>query len=101
MGFRFRKSLKLLPGVRLNLTKRGISSVSVGRRGATLNFGNRGTKATVGLPGTGISYSTELGDVAGKRRPMGTVIRVILCVFVIGLIVVVCIGLWKWWNAVS
>lgn len=57
MGFRFRKSIKIAPGVRLNVTKKGISSVSVGKRGATVNVGKKGTRGTVGLPGSGLSYS--------------------------------------------
>ena len=36
MAWRFRRSLKLLPGVRVNFGKRGFTSVSVGGRGATL-----------------------------------------------------------------
>ena len=44
--------------MRLNVSKRGISSVSVGRPGSTLNLGRRGVRATVGLPGTGLSYTT-------------------------------------------
>lgn len=58
MGFRFRKSIKLAPGVRLNITKKGISSVSVGKRGATVNVGKKGTRGTVGIPGSGLSYSS-------------------------------------------
>ncbi len=42
MPFRFRRSIKLLPGVRLNVGKRGVSSVNVGRanfrRGHTPRF---------------------------------------------------------------
>lgn len=57
MGFRFRKSIKLAPGVRLNVTKKGISSLSIGKRGATINVGKKGTRGTVGLNGTGLSYS--------------------------------------------
>lgn len=59
MGFRFHHSIRLLPGMRLNLSKSGIST-SVGTRGAWLTFGKRGTRATVGIPGTGISYSETL-----------------------------------------
>jgi len=59
MGFRFRRSLRLAPGIRINLSKTG-ASLSLGRRGATLNFSGRGTKATVGLPGSGLSYSEML-----------------------------------------
>ena len=56
MGFRFRKSIKLFPGVTLNFSKSGIST-SIGKPGATVNFSSRGTKTTVDIPGTGISYS--------------------------------------------
>lgn len=59
MGFRFRKSVKLLPGVRLNFSTRGVST-SLGGRGATVNIGRKGARATVGLPGTGLSYTTGL-----------------------------------------
>lgn len=59
MGFRFRKSIKLLPGVRVNFSKSG-TSLSVGGKGATANFSKRGTRVTVGIPGTGISYSEKI-----------------------------------------
>ena len=61
MGFRFRKTIQILPGVKINLSKSGIST-SIGVRGATVNIGKHGTRATVGLPGTGISYSEKLSD---------------------------------------
>jgi Protein of unknown function (DUF4236) len=82
MGFRFRRSIKLLPGIRLNFGKRGFirrfaphlsrvleaapsgvrrrqasSSTSIGVRGAHVTFGKTGTRTTVGLPGSGISYT--------------------------------------------
>lgn len=67
MGFRFRKSIKIFPGVKINLSKKGISSVTVGRRGASVNIGTDGkTRATVGVPGTGISYQKRLDTPAGK-----------------------------------
>lgn len=65
MGFRFGKSIKLFPGVRLNLSKSGISA-SVGRPGATVNIGRRGVRATTGIPGSGLSYSTDLYRTGGK-----------------------------------
>ena len=55
MGFRFQKRRKLLPGVTLNLGKRG-ASLSVGPRGAKANVGRRGLTATASLLGTGLSY---------------------------------------------
>lgn len=59
MGFRLRKSIKLLPGVKLNLSKKGVSSVSIGKRGATVNINKKGVQTTVGIPGTGISYKSK------------------------------------------
>lgn len=59
MGFRFRKSFTIMPGVRINLSKGGVST-SIGRPGATVNIGKRGVRGTVGLPGTGLSYTETI-----------------------------------------
>jgi hypothetical protein len=56
MGFRFRKRIRILPGFRINLSKTGIST-SLGGKGLTVNVRNDNVKTTVGLPGTGLSYS--------------------------------------------
>src|SRR5712664_341198 len=56
MGFRFRRSVKLFPGLRLNFGKRGISA-SIGVRGAHVTYRPTGTRTTVGLPGSGVSYT--------------------------------------------
>ena len=66
MGLRFRRSIRLAPGLRLNLAKRG-GSVSVGGGGASLNIGRDGTRGTVGLPGTGLSYRENIS----RRRQRG------------------------------
>lgn len=66
MGFRFRKSIKLLPGVRVNLSKSGVST-SIGRPGATVNLRRGKVKTTVGLPGSGLSYSNESRERPGQR----------------------------------
>lgn len=57
MGFRFRKSLGLAPGVRVNVSEGGLS-LSSGVPGATMSLGKNGVRATAGLPGSGLSYST-------------------------------------------
>lgn len=56
MGFRFRKSFSIVPGVKINLSKTG-TSLSLGRPGATVNIGPKRVRTTVGLPGSGMSYS--------------------------------------------
>ena len=57
MGLRFHKSLRIAPGLRINLSKKGLSSLSVGGKGLTYNIGRKGTRATGGIPGSGLSYS--------------------------------------------
>src|SRR4051794_6958941 len=56
MRFRFRQSFKIIPGVRLNLSRSG-ASVSLGPRGAHFTIGPHGMRTTVGLPGSGISWT--------------------------------------------
>lgn len=60
MGWRFQRRKRLLPGLTLNLGKRG-GSLSLGRRGAKVNVGRRGATGTVSLLGTGLSYVKRLG----------------------------------------
>jgi hypothetical protein len=55
MGWRFQRRKKLLPGVTLNLGKRG-AGMSVGPRGAKVSAGPRGLGATLTLLGTGLAY---------------------------------------------
>lgn len=50
---RFRKSITLMKGVRINLSKSG-ASLTVGPRGASVNFSKNGTYLNTGIPGTGI-----------------------------------------------
>lgn len=67
MPIRFRKSIKILPGVRLNLSKSGMS-VTLGGKMLSLNLGKQGTYANVDLPGTGLTYRTRLaGMKAGQK----------------------------------
>ena len=68
MSFRFRRSARLGP-LRFNyrfaglrLRQGGLSSISVGGRGASFNVPvsrSGGPRTTVGLPGTGLSWSVE------------------------------------------
>ncbi len=67
MGIRFRKTVQILPGVRLNISKNGISSISIGRNGATVNVNGKGIRETFGLPGTGISYTTKRRKFRGPE----------------------------------
>lgn len=67
MGLRFRKSVKIAPGVRLNLNKNS-TSVSFGGKGAHYTVSSNGRRtASVGIPGTGISYSASTSSGKGGK----------------------------------
>ena len=59
MGFRFRKRIRIAPGLSINISKSGVST-SIGGKGSTINVGKKGIKMTNSLPGTGLSHSTNL-----------------------------------------
>jgi hypothetical protein len=69
MPVRIRKTFTLFPGVKVNLSKGGMS-ISVGRKGFTLNFSKHGVRQTTGLPGSGISHTSYLfkNDVDDKEK---------------------------------
>jgi Protein of unknown function (DUF4236) len=56
----------ILPGLRVNLSKSG-PSLSVGVRGAHATFGRRGITRTVGIPGTGVFYTSRSGHHTGAH----------------------------------
>jgi hypothetical protein len=58
-GVRFRKTVSVLPGVKINMSKTGVST-SLGGNGATVNLGTRTRFLTLGIPGTGLSYRVPL-----------------------------------------
>lgn len=72
MGFRFRKTFRVAPGVRLNLSGSGLS-LSTGIRGASVNVGTRGIYSNLGIPGTGVSFRTRLD---GGSRPKKSAAKV-------------------------
>lgn len=67
MGLRFRKSIKIAPGVKVNLNKKSVG-LTVGKRGAHYTVNSKGKKtASVGIPGTGLSYTTSSGGGNSKK----------------------------------
>jgi len=65
MSIRVRKSIKLIPGVRVDISKSGLST-TIGGKGATINLKpGRKARATVSIPGTRLSYTTTVS--AGDR----------------------------------
>ncbi|MGB7598310.1 MAG: DUF4236 domain-containing protein [Gallionella sp.] len=87
MGFIYRKRIKLLPGVRLNLSRHGIST-SIGTRGATVNISGDRTRASVGIAGSGISYRTQSTIKPGESAPARqfSISRVLLLIAMLGVL---------------
>lgn len=88
MGFGFRKSFKIAPGVRLNVGKKGVSSVSIGGKGARVNVGKKGTRTTLSAPGTGLSYSTfkshsKQKTDSGSEQPSSSLVANIVAVLIV------------------
>lgn len=68
MGLRFRKSIKIAPGVKINLNKKS-TSVTFGGKGAHYTASSTGKKtASVGIPGTGISYTKTTGQSNKQKK---------------------------------
>lgn len=71
MGMRYRKSIGLGKGVRLNVGK-GSLGISAGVKGAHVSVNSkRGVTTSVGAPGTGVSYSKTTG-LGSKRQADST-----------------------------
>lgn len=78
MGFRFRKSVKVAPGVRLNIGKKS-AGVSIGGKGGGVSINSKtGATARVSAPGTGVSYTSKVSSKRENRvgvEPSATVIH--------------------------
>lgn len=87
MGLRFRRSIKIAPGVRVNLNKKS-TSVTFGPKGLKHTVSTTGkSHTTVGVPGTGLSYTTSGGrsaSVPAAQRPTSPKSKAVvlpLCIF--------------------
>lgn len=68
---RFRKSIRLAPGIRMNLSGSGFSW-TLGPRGASIGIGKRGTYLNTGIPGTGFYSREQVAPASGgesRRTP--------------------------------
>lgn len=80
MGFRYRRSVRVSKRTKVNVGTRH-ASVSVGEPGMTVNLSRRGARATIGLPGTGLSYVTR--SVGGSRRRGSLVEELFAIIFIL------------------
>lgn len=68
MGLRFRKSISLIPGVRLNFGKTGMS-ISAGVPGFRTTYHTSGKRTiSVGIPGTGLYYVDTINPRTQHHR---------------------------------
>lgn len=82
MSIRFRKSISLGGGLKLNLNKKS-AGLSFGGKGARFSVNSDGRKTTsVGIPGTGI-YWTKSNEGKSSLTPLNIVTLVLLFPFII------------------
>ncbi|NHB57557.1 DUF4236 domain-containing protein [Acinetobacter shaoyimingii] len=84
--FKFRKSVKIAPGVRLNISNKGIKSISLGGKGITQNISKKGARTTFSIPQTGLSYSTTTSFRKKKRTTSNShqeLVWIIITVFIV------------------
>lgn len=96
MGLRFRKSIKLAPGVKLNLGMKS-AGISLGGKYGGVSFNTKsGARARVSAPGTGLSYTTKLGGSSssgskkadsGSSRGSGSCL--IVCLKALGILMLI------------
>lgn len=68
MGWSFRKRIKVIPGVHLNLSKSGIST-SIGVKGASITFGKSGNFLNTSVPVLGINSRYNLSRSSDNIKP--------------------------------
>jgi hypothetical protein len=71
MTFRFQRRIKILPGLRLNVSKTGFSW-TVGTRCASVTAKDGHLTGNAGIPGTGLSYCERLDLPSGKQDQVAT-----------------------------
>jgi hypothetical protein len=72
MPIRFHRQFTLFPGVKVNVSKTGMS-ITIGGKGFHLNFSKRGVMQTTNLPGKGLSHRSYLfkNDEGDERKKDG------------------------------
>ncbi|MGE5645071.1 MAG: DUF4236 domain-containing protein [Acidobacteriota bacterium] len=84
MGFRFQRSIRIAPGLRINLSKSG-AGISAGVRGLRVGVDAKGrTYGSAGLPGTGMSYRATGSRGSGVAK--GVILAILALAALIGLV---------------
>ena len=92
MGLRFQRRIKILPGLRLNLSKSGIG-ISAGVPGLRVGVDARGKGYTsAGIPGTGLSvrsYARKGDPTEAQATQNAEAVGVLVALGIILLLVVI------------
>lgn len=103
MGMRYRKSIGLGKGVRLNVGK-GSLGISAGVKGAHVSVNSkRGVTTSVGAPGTGVSYSKTTGwgssgadgGTGGPKPPSNKLVRIAVWAIIISVLIIAFCGIYS------
>lgn len=103
MGMRYRKSIGLGKGVRLNVGK-GSLGVSAGVKGAHVSVNSkRGVTTSVGAPGTGVSYSKTTGwgsggasgGTGGPKPPSNKLVTIAIWAIILSVLIIAFCGIYS------
>ena len=104
MGLNFRKSINLGKGVKLNIGKKSVG-VSAGVKGARVSMNSSGRKtATFSLPGTGLSYTMNLGKKKSSKKKNANEntneinINLILVIIILVLLIIIAGAVYAWYT---
>jgi hypothetical protein len=91
MAIRFRKSMKIAPGLRLNLGKKS-ASVRIGGKNAGFTTGTAGKTVSASIPGTGLGVTKRVGGTnagPGISWPIviGAIVGVLLVLAIVGALI--------------
>lgn len=68
MGWRYRKSIKIAPGIKLNVGKKSMG-VSIGGKHAGVSVNSKtGVTTRASIPGSGLSYTQRVGGKKNRSR---------------------------------
>ena len=68
MGLRYRKRVKVAPGVYTNLSKSGVSTTLKAGKGPSVSMGKNGTYLNTGIPGTGLYSRQKISGNTMKKK---------------------------------
>lgn len=87
MAWRYRKRIKIAPGVSINLSRNGVST-TIGTRGASLSIGKNGTFINTGIPGTGLYNRKKIssGTKSSSTNSFSSFVLFVRILIIVGLI---------------